>query len=246
VEFIIPDYRKRGGTQAQQSFSKRAQLYRQNYCGCLYGLVKQRGEEGRIKEFASPINRAVLPGSVEERLQLYRRRIELEEEGRGYRILSHSFLNYRLLRGGLKRDGKPVPSHPLFYSHLPRPVRGYVEKVVDGVYYLNRGEVMLLPLSRFNRELEGLGERGITSVWELYRTPFSIDLEIEVRERITGLSYSLSPVLVVPDEVVEGCGREGEIIDHYREGMVRFEVELESLIFPDKKSVLREVEGGLE
>ncbi|MDD4855454.1 MAG: epoxyqueuosine reductase QueH, partial [Sulfuricurvum sp.] len=79
VEFIAFDYRKNGGSNDQAKVSKEEQLYRQDYCGCIYGLTMQRDQQHRLMdEMFSPISRQILPASIEERLELYTRRMELE------------------------------------------------------------------------------------------------------------------------------------------------------------------------
>ncbi len=39
VNFVAPDYRKASGTQEQNILAKKDALYRQDYCGCLFGLT---------------------------------------------------------------------------------------------------------------------------------------------------------------------------------------------------------------
>ena len=58
VEFIAVDYRSGGGTQDQSRVTKERQLYRQDYCGCLFGLSMQREHQERLMdEMFSPLNR---------------------------------------------------------------------------------------------------------------------------------------------------------------------------------------------
>jgi len=246
IKFLVPDYRKKGGTQRQQAFAKETQLYRQNYCGCLYGVYNQKNRKGEpVVEFLSPLNRSILPGSPEERLELLLRRQKLEKSGKSPFLLSTPFLNYRLLRGGIKREGKSIPAHILFYSHLSggvgkRGVRGYLEKQIDGIFYLNRGGVILVPLNRFNRELESIGIQKVASIQKLQFEPFSVEIEIEIRNRLTGTPYSLAPILVV-EEISDGPP-EGELITGFQPGIVRYEIFIQSVIFPDTR--LQLVEGN--
>ena len=79
-EFVFIDYRSGGGTQRQFELAKRDKLYKQNYCGCIFGLTKQRYIQNKLAdELISPINRQIFPESIEERINLYTKVIELEE-----------------------------------------------------------------------------------------------------------------------------------------------------------------------
>jgi len=48
IRFIAPDYRKGSGTQEQNILAKRDKLYRQDYCGCIFGLKIQRGHSRNL------------------------------------------------------------------------------------------------------------------------------------------------------------------------------------------------------
>ena len=105
VEFIALDYRAGGGTQDQSRVTKEQQLYRQDYCGCIYGLTIQRKEQNRLMdEMFSSISNQTLPASIEERLEMYKYRNELEDKNIKYKIIKQKFLNYR--RSEERRVGK--------------------------------------------------------------------------------------------------------------------------------------------
>ncbi|MCK5853950.1 MAG: epoxyqueuosine reductase QueH, partial [Sulfurovaceae bacterium] len=60
IKFIAPDYRKASGTQEQNILAKEASLYRQDYCGCLFGLSMQREEQQKLAdELFSPLSKQV-------------------------------------------------------------------------------------------------------------------------------------------------------------------------------------------
>jgi hypothetical protein len=213
VEFIAPDYRKRGGTQAQQQLAREWELYRQDYCGCLFGLRKQKGEES-VKELSSPVGGELTPASPKERLYLYQLRRWLEERGIPHRVVREEFLNYRLLRGQIEKVGEGVvPSFILPYSQLPRPVRGEVEFLDRGVGYFSKMGALLVELERFNQ----IGGFHFQSVSQLYRHPPSIEKQLWVRKKLVQSPYSTSPIFVI-DQVEKG---------------VRYRLEVESLLFPD-------------
>jgi hypothetical protein len=122
VEFVAVDYRSGGGTQDQSRVTKEEQLYRQDYCGCIFGLTMQREQQNKlIDEMFSPISGSILPASIEERIQLYTTRNTLEDENKNYKIIKHKFLNYRQFHVQLLQGKKEiVVAYALSYSTLPR------------------------------------------------------------------------------------------------------------------------------
>ena len=155
LEFVFVDYRAGGGTQDQSRVTKEQQLYRQDYCGCLFGLTLQREHQERLMdEMFSPISGQVLPASIEERLALYERRMALEDAGRSYRIVKQKFLNYRQFACRLTRGkSAPVAAYALHYSTLPRQhASGKIEFEQHGIHYFNRDDVRFIPLAYFNEK----------------------------------------------------------------------------------------------
>jgi len=62
VEFIAVDYRSGGGSQEQSRVTKEEQLYRQDYCGCIFGLTMQREQQNRLMdEMFSSLSQSQLP-----------------------------------------------------------------------------------------------------------------------------------------------------------------------------------------
>lgn len=197
VEFVFYDYRKDGGTQDQSRVSKEEQLYRQDYCGCIYGLTMQREQQERLMdEMFSEISGRVLPASIEERLELYMQRMELEDKNADYRIVKEKFLNYRLFDLKLTQKGDVIPAHALFYSTLPRKkAEGRVEFSADGVHYFNREEIKFITLEQFNKT----AELGYKDIYELIFNPPSVEKELCIRASLTGSHYDLSPLIVVEE-----------------------------------------------
>ena len=204
VTFCAPDYRKASGTQEQNRLAKEAKLYRQDYCGCIYGLTIQRDEQKKLAdELQVPVSGQIQPESIEERLALYERRLDLEAEGRAYRIVKERFLNWRL-EWGLLRVGKdPVPAHILPYSTLKREfTRGRIEEKIGPLARLNRDEVKFTTLDEYNR----LSGRNYSSVTALIFDPPPFYEELELRNSLLPSPYDLSTLLVVerlPERKVE-------------------------------------------
>jgi predicted adenine nucleotide alpha hydrolase (AANH) superfamily ATPase len=198
VKFVAFDYRKNNGTADQGRVSREQQLYRQDYCGCLFGLSMQRDQQHRLMdEMFSPLSRQTLPASIEERLELYTRRNELEDQGIPYRIIKERFLNYRLIRSSLKIGDTVVPSYPLFYSTINRSsTEGKIDFEINGVFFLNREEVCFITLDTFNT----LTASSYTNTKELMFNAPSIETEMALRTRLTNSPFNTSAIIIV-DEI---------------------------------------------
>jgi predicted adenine nucleotide alpha hydrolase (AANH) superfamily ATPase len=119
ISFIAPDYRKASGTQEQNILAKEDALYRQDYCGCMFGLNIQRDQQAKLAdELFVPISRQIQPESIEERIEMYEKRWELEEKKISYKIIKQRFLNWRLSMGILRVRKEIVPAHLIPYSTL--------------------------------------------------------------------------------------------------------------------------------
>jgi len=196
VEFIAVDYRSGGGTQDQSRVTKGEQLYRQDYCGCLFGLTMQREQQNRLMdEMFSPISNAVLPASIEERLKMYNKRNELEDEAIQYKIIKQKFLNYRQLNCKVIEGKKEVlPAYALSYSTLLRKkAQGRIEYEDKSVHYFNREEIKFITLEYFN----SLCKTQYRTINELIFNPPSFDEELQIRNTISDLSYDLTPIIVL-------------------------------------------------
>ncbi|SFV68456.1 FIG053235: Diacylglucosamine hydrolase like [hydrothermal vent metagenome] len=198
VEFIAVDYRSGGGTQDQSRVTKEQQLYRQDYCGCIFGLTMQREQQNRIMdEMFSPISGQILPASIEERLELYTKRNELEEQNRAYKIIKQKFLNYRQLSLKLLSGKKDViDAYALSYSTLPRKkAQGRVEFISNDIHYFNREEIRFLTRKTFNR----LTQSNFQSIKEIIYNPLSFEEELILRTQISGANYDLTPIIIVEE-----------------------------------------------
>jgi len=179
-------------------------------------------QEKLMDEMFSPINNITLPASIEERLEIYKERMRLEDAGLKYKIFRQKFLNYRQFSCKLlKGKTTVIPAHALTYSYLPRKrAQGKVEYVIDNVHYMNREEVRLITLEYFNT----LAQTNYTTVTALIFAQHTQELEMQVRERLTPLAYDLSPIIVV-DEMIEG----------------KLILMLDSKIYEDTKEILRQL-----
>jgi DNA-binding Xre family transcriptional regulator len=197
VRFITLDYRSGGGTQTQSLVTKEQQLYRQDYCGCIFGLSMQRqGQDRLMDEMISPISSQILPASIEERLQLYNYRIELEEKNIKYKIIKEKFLNYRQFSFKLLQNKKQVPAYALAYSTLPRKkAQGRIEFEHKNIHYLNREEVKFITLAYFN----SICQKNYKNIKELIFNPPLFQEEVDFRNILTNNPYNLSPIIIVEE-----------------------------------------------
>ena len=201
LEFIFKDYRVGNGIEMQGKEVKKNNLYRQNYCGCMYGLNAQRKEQNKLAdELISPIGQQILPESIEERIELYKQR-DIKEN---CNIIKQRFLNYRLLSAKVLIQKKAVPSYFLCYSTLKNnKTTGRIEKYINNIGYLNRDEVKIITLEYFNI----LAKSNYKNIFELIYSPLKFQEELNLRQIIVNNSfYDLSCIIVldkVPDIKIE-------------------------------------------
>lgn len=196
VKFVAVDYRSGGGTQDQSRVTKEQKLYRQDYCGCIFGLTMQRDQQNRLMdEMFSPISAQILPASIEERLEMYKKRMILEEENTEYRIIKEKFLNYRQfsLKVTLSKD-ETLDAYALAYSTLPRKKsQGRVEFEHEHMHYFNRDEIKFITLEHFNSAC-GFKYKNTK---ELIFNPPKFDEELKFRNILACGSYDLTPVIIL-------------------------------------------------
>ncbi len=197
VEFVTVDFRQKGGTQEQFAMAKEEKLYHQDYCGCLYALRMQRDEQKRLAdELFSPVTAQVQPESIEDRIALYTKRMELEEQGVDYRIVREKFLNYRLMRAFVKRSGAVIPSYFLPYSTLKRKFTKFrITEKIEDIYIANREDIRIITLAHFNKLLD----KKYKKIEDIIKSPPTFDEEMALRSKIILNFLSLTPVIVLED-----------------------------------------------
>lgn len=196
VSFIAVDYRSNGGTQDQSRVTKEEQLYRQDYCGCIYGLTMQRKQQNRLMdEMFSSVSNQILPASIEERLELYRYRIKLEDKNITYKIIKEKFLNYCQFNFKLiSQKSEVIPAYAIFYSTLPRKkTQGKIEFLHNNIGYFNREEIKFVTLDFFNQTCN----LHYKTLKELLFNPPAYDDELKFRKILTNTNYDLSPIIII-------------------------------------------------
>ncbi|NOR56110.1 MAG: diacylglucosamine hydrolase like protein [Sulfurovum sp.] len=197
ITFVAPDYRKASGTQEQNIIAKEDALYRQDYCGCMFGLNIQRDQQNKLAdELFVPLSGQIQPESIEERIEMYEKRWKLEEANKEHKIIKQRFLNWRLNSGLLRVRKEVVPAHFLPYSTLKGEYsRGKIEYSVGEVHHMNRDEVRFITLDYYNR----LANTDYADVTTLIYAPPSFEKELDVRSKLGITPYDLSVILVVEE-----------------------------------------------
>lgn len=156
----------------------------------------QREHQNKLlDEMFSPISAQTLPASIEERLEMYRYRNELEENNTPYKIIKQKFLNYRQFSFKVtigKND--LLDAYALSYSTLPRKkAQGRIEFEANNIAYFNREEIKFITLDFFNEQ----NATNYKSIKELIYNPLTFDQELAFRSKINKTNYDLSPIIVV-------------------------------------------------
>ncbi|HED8069208.1 TPA: epoxyqueuosine reductase QueH [Campylobacter lari] len=200
IEFLAPDFRKNGGTQRQFALAKESMLYHQNYCGCIYALSKQKGQKAFIDELMSPINKQILPASIEEKITFYERVKNLEKKEVKFKIQREKFLNYRLLSALIKQDKKPIKAYILFYSHFKNAYTKFSTNEENLSHYESvKDEINLWSFEHFN----SLCKMRFKNFEDFLQNPLKIEQEIKIRQKHFG-AYDLSPVIIV-ENIIKGA-----------------------------------------
>lgn len=195
LNFIFKDYRSGNGLELQGKAVKENSLYRQNYCGCLFGLSAQREQQNKlIDEMMNPITNQIMPDSIEERLNLYQNRNQLKKDNICFKIIKQRFLNYRILSGLVSLNNEVIPSYFIAYSTLnSKKTEGQIEYQISNIYYLNKDQVKLITLDYFNI----LTGKKFANIYELNKHPIDFIEEVKMRNTMTNNFFDLSCIIVV-------------------------------------------------
>ncbi|NOQ31997.1 MAG: diacylglucosamine hydrolase like protein [Helicobacteraceae bacterium] len=195
VEFIAIDYRSNGGTQEQSRVTKEQKLYRQDYCGCIYGLRPQRDKQNiYLSEMVSHISKETLEGSIEQRVELYEKRLELEDQNLEYKIIKENFLNYRELNSKVTFKKEVIDAYFFNYSILKsKKAQGRVEFEHNNIHYFNRNNIKFITLEFFN----SIANKKHQNIKDIIYNPPLYSHQIELREALTGEKNTISPIIVL-------------------------------------------------
>jgi predicted adenine nucleotide alpha hydrolase (AANH) superfamily ATPase len=194
IEFVFKDYRKNNGIKLQSDEVQKYFIYRQNYCGCLFGLTQQMKQQNKfLVQMISPINQQILPQSIEEKLQIYKKRNKFYKNNKKFKIIKTKFLNYRILNGYVKINNQTIPSYFLPYSTTRH--QDTTTKIlynIDNISYC-KDEIKIIDLTTFNI----LAKSQYKTIQELYYHPLKFAKELKIRKKIINLEYDLSCIIVL-------------------------------------------------
>lgn len=195
IEFIFKDYRSGNGQELQGKEVKQNSLYRQNYCGCLFGLTPQRQQQDKlIDEMISPISNQILDDSIEQRLILYAKRDIYERYNKKYKIIKKRFLNYRLLSSKVIHNKMTIDSYFLPYSTINKSKSiGKIQYTIDEIHHFNKDEIKIISLNHYNK----IANKNYKTVLELMFNPPKLDDELNIRQKILNNNFDISCVVVL-------------------------------------------------
>jgi len=195
LEFIFKDYRSGQGMHLQAKEVKQNNIYRQNYCGCMFALNIQRDTQDKLcDELISPINQQIQPQSIQYRTKLYQRRDILENNNKKYKIIKQRFLNYRLLNAKVIVNKKVIPSYFLPYSTLQNgKSNGKIAFEENEIYYFNKNEIKFISLKKFNQ----LNNTNYKNIQMLNASALDFDSEVNSRFKLLNNHFDLSCLIVL-------------------------------------------------
>ncbi|MCI5968161.1 epoxyqueuosine reductase QueH [Helicobacter sp.] len=193
LAFLPIDVRSNGGTQIQNQLAKEANLYRQNYCGCLYALKAQR--EKSHKNPLELISSLSLPKEVRNlpalRLKNFQTRTQLEQAQKPYQIIKRKVLQYRLLKGLLSIKDSTIPSFICSYSMLNKPTKAKIEFWEKGIGYGSKDGIVFLEFHTFKAML------GVTDFKSLLEEGLSEEIQLALRYKLYPSGFFTSPIVII-------------------------------------------------
>ncbi|WP_026943363.1 epoxyqueuosine reductase QueH [Helicobacter rodentium] len=199
LDFLPLDVRSKGGTQAQNELAKKAKLYRQNYCGCLFALKDQRNKSNKnplelISSLSAPRETRNLPAL---RFHNFQTRKKLEESNQSYQIIKRKVLRYQLTKGLLTNNNQAIPSFICSYSFLSKPTKAKIEFWHKGIGYANKEGILLLLFEEFKEFLQ------VADFDTLLRVGTSEEAQLLLRHKLYSKGFSTSPILIVEKPILQ-------------------------------------------
>ena len=196
--FLPIDVRSNGGTQIQNQLAKEANLYRQNYCGCIFALQKQREAANKISlELLSSLNTPKSSSNLPAlRLKIFQTREELEKSNKPYQSIKRKILHYQLIQGLLTQEGKAIPSFICNYSILPKKTKAKIEFWDNGIGYANKEGIMFL-------EFEPLREYLAKDSFEqLLKEGLATHKQSDLRHKLYPYGFFTSPIIILQEAFI--------------------------------------------
>ena len=204
LKFIAVDFRSNGGSQIQSALAKSANLYRQNYCGCEFALLKQRERKNQIAlELFSEIGGRALKGSAKYNAEIFRKAWEYEHSNTAFILQKNTINAWRLLNGSVKmigENGKKSVINSYIFAHSKamknQKIRGIKwHKMIFGSDKIAVGfsdNALFLSVESVNKIF---GTNYANALAMRYNPP-KFDDELNLRAKLLG-SESIKPIIAV-------------------------------------------------
>jgi len=143
VKYIHKDYRKGGGVQEMNRLVREKEIWRQDYCGCMFALFQQKGERAFLDTVGFY---GRVPGTKEEHLFIRSLKVVAEILDLPTKEEEFTFLGWFPLIGKLQlaKSKKVIPSLVVPFSAPIRGIaKGDIVKRVTNKLYLNRQNVVI-------------------------------------------------------------------------------------------------------
>ncbi len=206
LEFIKVDFRGNGGTQIQANLAKSANLYRQNYCGCEFALIKQRERKNQIAlELFDEIGGRALKGSAKYHSEIFAKVWDLERKGRAFILQKNTINAWRLLSASVKKiNGESIHSYIFAHSKAIKNQKIRNIKWCEIIVGDNKIEVGFSDNALF-LSVESVnvifGTNHKNALFMRYNPP-KFDDELDLRAKLLG-SESIKPIIAVDFAISE-------------------------------------------
>lgn len=208
LEFIKVDFRSNGGTQIQSALAKNANLYRQNYCGCEFALLKQRARKNEIPlELFSEIGGRALKGSAKYNSEIFRKAWEYERSHKPFILQKNTINAWRLLQGSVKmidENGKKIAINSYIFAHSKamknQKIRGIKWHKI--IFEDNKIEVgfsdnaLFLSVESVNK----IFGTSYKSTIDMRYNPPKFDDELNLRAKLLGIE-SIKPIIALDSAI---------------------------------------------
>lgn len=205
LEFIKLDLRSNGGTQKQAKLAKDANLYRQNYCGCEYALLKQRERKNEIAlELFNEIGGRALKGSAKYNGEIFLKIWELERAKKPFILQKNTITAWRLLNATVKQNNSIVNAY--IFTHSKSTKKQKIKSIKWSEKRVG-GEIISIGFS------DNATFLTIESINKIFSTKYSDTIsmrynppkysdERKIRDEILG-SDSIKPLIVLDSAICE-------------------------------------------
>lgn len=196
LNFLPIDVRSNGGTQIQSKIAKEENLYRQNYCGCIFGLSKQREQSKKMpfelfSSLSLPKDSSTLP---KIRIKNFKTREELEKNNTKYKMIRQKVLAYRILKGLLRVESIVIPSFICSYSYLKKPLKSEIEFWHNNIGYAQKEGAIFILFDSIKEQIK------YDSFESLLKNGLDEKIQLSLRLKFSDNGLFTSPIVIIKDK----------------------------------------------